>query len=180
MKFCDHYLQVSSQASTQFTTGLAEITHLIWPKSAFPFFLARDPAALSTIANSLGPTTLITGAARMETVQAGDLPGEIRKIEYFNAIQVIGSPDGSVLDFYDKVHLVPFGEVPALLRPARILRHSAVRPYSRGIRTGNRAQVDRGARAAKNISHDLLRGDFSRRHRSRPAKPSRNDRECEQ
>jgi apolipoprotein N-acyltransferase len=106
----DHYLQVSSQASTQFKTGLAEITHLIWPESAFPFFLARDPAALSTIANSLGPTTLITGAARMETVQAGDLPGEIRKIEYFNAIQVIGSPDGSVLDSYDKVHLVPFGE----------------------------------------------------------------------
>jgi apolipoprotein N-acyltransferase len=105
----DHYLQVSSQSSPQFPTGLAEVTHLIWPESAFPFFLARDPAALSTIANALGPTTLITGAARMETEQAGDLPGEIRKVSYFNAIQVIGA-SGSVLDSYDKVHLVPFGE----------------------------------------------------------------------
>jgi apolipoprotein N-acyltransferase len=106
----DHYLQVSSQASPQFPTGLAEVTHLIWPESAFPFFLARDPSALSALAKSLGPTTLITGAARMETVEAGDLPGEIRKVSYFNAIQVIGSPGGQILESYDKVHLVPFGE----------------------------------------------------------------------
>lgn len=106
----NHYLQVSSQSSPRFPTGLAEVTHLIWPESAFPFFLARDRAALSTIANALGPITLITGAARMETTQTGDLPGEIRKVSYFNAIQVIGAPDGSILDSYDKVHLVPFGE----------------------------------------------------------------------
>jgi apolipoprotein N-acyltransferase len=106
----NHYLQVSSQSSQQFETGLAEITHLVWPESAFPFFLARDQDALSIIANTLGPTNLITGAARMETVQAGGLPGEIQKMSYFNAIQVIGSPDGSILDSYDKVHLVPFGE----------------------------------------------------------------------
>jgi apolipoprotein N-acyltransferase len=106
----EHYLQASSQSSQQFPAGLGEVTHLIWPESAFPFFLARDPAALATISNALGTTTLITGAARIEAVQGGDLPGEIRKVSYFNAIQVIGSPGGAILDSYDKVHLVPFGE----------------------------------------------------------------------
>ncbi len=87
--------------------GLAGVTHLVWPESAFPFLLTERPSALQAIADLLPPgTTLITGAARAERaadVGADGLP------PIFNAIYVIGD-NGEILDAYDKVHLVPFGE----------------------------------------------------------------------
>lgn len=105
-----HYLRISSRPSSTFPNGLADVTHLVWPESAFPFFLARDPRALSRLGGAIGNSILITGAARMEAAETGGLPGEIGKISYFNSIQAISSPDGRILDSYDKVHLVPFGE----------------------------------------------------------------------
>jgi apolipoprotein N-acyltransferase len=70
--------------------------------------LSRDPEALSRIAQSLGRSILITGSARAETIGSA-YPGEIRKVTYFNSIQVL-TPSGTIADTYDKVHLVPFGE----------------------------------------------------------------------
>lgn len=105
-----HYIEGSVVATARFPTGLAEVTHLIWPESAFPFFLARDTRALADIGRSLGEAILISGAARMETSNEDRLPGEIVKVSYYNAIQVIGPHDGRILDSYDKIHLVPFGE----------------------------------------------------------------------
>lgn len=86
-------------------------THIIWPESAFPFLLHRDPASLAQIAALLGPgSVLITGAARMDEPLPGEAVGK-----FFNAIQVIDEK-GTILGNYDKVHLVPFGEyVPKLL-----------------------------------------------------------------
>jgi apolipoprotein N-acyltransferase len=107
----NHYLALSDRATTPSTLGVQDVTHLIWPESAFPFLLGRSPAALSRIAALLPPgTTLITGAAR-----AGDmLPGESRPPIY-NAIQVVDD-EGAIRTSYDKVHLVPFGEyLPAVL-----------------------------------------------------------------
>ena len=51
-------------------------------------------------------TVLVTGAAREEDRAWRLAPGDAR---YFNAIQVVAS-GGHILDSYDKVHLVPFGE----------------------------------------------------------------------
>jgi apolipoprotein N-acyltransferase len=86
-------------------SGLRGVTHLIWPESAFPFFLTREPDALSMIANMLAPnTTLITGAARL----AEPVPGRREKRAY-NSVYVIDQ-SGSILATYDKLHLVPFGE----------------------------------------------------------------------
>ena len=60
---------------------------------------------LARIAAFLGEkTTLITGAIRAQEA----LPGEYNA-RFYNAIFVIGK-GGTVLDFADKVHLVPFGE----------------------------------------------------------------------
>jgi apolipoprotein N-acyltransferase len=85
--------------------GLDDVTHLIWPESAFPFFLVREPDALSMIAAILAPnTTLITGAAR----PAEPIPGRNEKRAY-NSVYVIDGT-GSILASYDKLHLVPFGE----------------------------------------------------------------------
>ncbi len=84
--------------------GLAGITDVIWPESAFPFLLTERPQALSAIADLLPPgTTLVTGAARAERQ-----PGEARPL-IFNSIYVIDDA-GEIVGAYDKVHLVPFGE----------------------------------------------------------------------
>ncbi len=102
------YLALSDRATTPGTSGITDITHLIWPESPFPFLLAREPQALAQIAKLLQPrTTLVTGAVRSE--DAGGTP------RYFNSVHVI-SPDGTITDSYDKVHLVPFGEYLPLKR----------------------------------------------------------------
>ena len=87
---------------------LDDVTLLVWPESAFPFILTRDPQALTDIGSLLPTrTVLVTGAAREEDVPAsGAHPAHS---DYFNAIQVVAH-GGTVLDSYDKVHLVPFGE----------------------------------------------------------------------
>jgi apolipoprotein N-acyltransferase len=85
--------------------GLGGVTHLIWPESAFPFFLTREPDALAMIARMLPVgTVLITGAAR--PVQPA--PDRWERHAY-NSVYVIDH-SGSILASYDKLHLVPFGE----------------------------------------------------------------------
>jgi apolipoprotein N-acyltransferase len=99
------YLRLSDRSTGPQSTGVGDITHLIWPESAFPFFLSREPDALRQIADLLPPgTVLITGAIR-----PGE-PGPDGHIERaYNSTYVIDH-DGSILGIYDKVHLVPFGE----------------------------------------------------------------------
>ncbi len=108
------YLRLSDRATSPSATGIADVTQLIWPESAFPFILSRDPQALARIGAALpSGTSLITGAARLEAAPAE--PGGRR---FFNSIQVVQS-GGTIGDTYDKVHLVPFGEylpVSGLLR----------------------------------------------------------------
>ena len=102
----DRYVALSSGASGARPAGLRDVTHLIWPESAFPFFLAREADALAQITQLLrggNDTVLITGAVRMgDPVPAGE-PA------VYNSVYVIDR-DGSLLSLYDKVHLVPFGE----------------------------------------------------------------------
>ena len=99
------YLALSDRATGPDRAGVRDVTHLIWPESAFPFFIAREPEALAQIADLLPPgTVLITGGARPEQ----STPGE-RIAHGYNSVYVIDH-DGSILAVYDKVHLVPFGE----------------------------------------------------------------------
>jgi apolipoprotein N-acyltransferase len=101
-----HYLSLSDRATSPEHTGLADVTLLVWPESAFPFILTEDPPSLAAIGGALpANTTLVTGAARIGIVtQAGkDYPA------YFNSMLAIAR-GGIILDTYDKVHLVPFGE----------------------------------------------------------------------
>jgi apolipoprotein N-acyltransferase len=99
------YLALSDKATSPERNGIADITHLFWPESAFPFILTREPEMLARIAQALGDkTTLITGAIRAQE----PLPGELNA-RFFNSIYVIGK-DGTILSSDDKVHLVPFGE----------------------------------------------------------------------
>ena len=99
------YLTLSDRASGPQSTGVRDANILIWPESAFPFFLTREPDAMAQIANLLSKgSVLITGSVR-----APDLPPGLRVTRAYNSIYVIDH-DGSVLSVYDKLHLVPFGE----------------------------------------------------------------------
>jgi apolipoprotein N-acyltransferase len=99
----ERYLRLSDRNTGPDSNGVHDVTVLIWPESAFPFFLAREPEALSQIVNLLKPSTeLITGAVR-PAPPSGNTP------HAYNSVYVI-DPDGSIRGIYDKVHLVPFGE----------------------------------------------------------------------
>lgn len=99
------YLALSDRATGPDHAGIRDVTHLVWPESAFPFFLAREPDALAQIASLLPQgTVLITGGVRPGEPVAGS--GGIRA---YNSAYVIDH-QGSLLGVYDKIHLVPFGE----------------------------------------------------------------------
>jgi apolipoprotein N-acyltransferase len=99
------YLALSDRASGPQSTGVRDASILIWPESAFPFFLTREADAMAEIADLLPKgTILITGSVR-----APDAPPGTRITRAYNSIYVIDH-DGSVLSVYDKLHLVPFGE----------------------------------------------------------------------
>jgi apolipoprotein N-acyltransferase len=100
------YLALSDRSSGPQSTGVRDATHLIWPESAFPFFLTREADALAQIAALLPQgTVLITGAVRAPPEIAPNAP----VTRAYNSIYAIDH-DGSILSVYDKVHLVPFGE----------------------------------------------------------------------
>ena len=80
-----------------------EPTHIIWPESAPPFLLAREPVAMDEIVLlTANKHVLITGAARM----ARD--GEGNRL-FYNSVYFFGH-GGALEGIYDKFHLVPFGE----------------------------------------------------------------------
>jgi apolipoprotein N-acyltransferase len=99
------YLTLSDRASGPQSTGVRDVQILIWPESAFPFFLTREADAMAQIAELLPKgTVLMTGSVR-----APDGPPGARVTRAYNSIYLIDH-DGSVLSVYDKLHLVPFGE----------------------------------------------------------------------
>ncbi|MBN9001300.1 MAG: apolipoprotein N-acyltransferase, partial [Rhizobiales bacterium] len=99
------YLALSDRATSPQTSGVRDANILIWPESAFPFFLTREGNAMAQIAELFPPSTvLITGAVR-----APDLPPGTPIRRAYNSIYLIGD-DGGILSVYDKLHLVPFGE----------------------------------------------------------------------
>jgi apolipoprotein N-acyltransferase len=99
------YISLSDRATGPQSTGVRDATILIWPESAFPFFLARESDAMAQIANLLPDgKILITGAIRPP-----DQPPGMAITRAYNSIYAIDH-DGTILSVYDKLHLVPFGE----------------------------------------------------------------------
>ncbi len=136
------YLALSDRATSADRMGLADVTHLVWPESPFPFILSRDPDALDAIGRILPKgTVLVTGAARVEGSQGSptDPP------RYFNAIQVIGHDPASgaatVGDSYDKVHLVPFGEYTPFMGLMERIGISQFVPIPGGFTPGPRHRL---------------------------------------
>lgn len=77
---------------------------IIWPETAVPYVLTQTPEALAQIGEALDDgQVLLVGAVREE--KAGDSGQSL----YYNSITSIRD-DGTIIDAFDKVHLVPFGE----------------------------------------------------------------------
>jgi apolipoprotein N-acyltransferase len=99
------YLELSDGATSPERSGVGSATILIWPESAFPFLLTERPEVLAAIDTLLPEgTVLVTGAARSDPTAGRDNPPRV-----FNSVYVIDDT-GEILDAYDKVRLVPFGE----------------------------------------------------------------------
>jgi len=102
MKELEAFLALSDIAKGAHASGIADVTHLIWPEAPFAFVLERKPQAIQAIRAYLPTgTVLITGAVRAE-------PESPTSFRFFNAIHVIDR--NGFVGTYDKVHLVPFGE----------------------------------------------------------------------
>jgi apolipoprotein N-acyltransferase len=128
----DRYIALSNRSTSQNPLGMKDITHLIWPESAFPFFLTREADALAQIAQLLSQSTvLITGAVRVaEPINPSD-PA------VYNSIYVIDRA-GSIASLYDKVHLVPFGEYLPFQHLLERLGLQALTKQRGGFVAGNR------------------------------------------
>lgn len=82
---------------------------IIWPETAAPFFFIRTPdftAKVQDIAKKSG-ASLLFGAPAWELTREGE--------RYFNRAYLL-TPKGEVAGYYDKAHLVPYGEYVPLQR----------------------------------------------------------------
>lgn len=130
------YAELSDKAASPERSGIRDVTHVIWPESAFPFFLIWDREALTRIAALVPPgVTLITGAARPEEA----LPGR-REPQVFNSVYVIDH-EGAVVETYDKVHLVPFGEYLPFQDRLEALGLEAITRQRGGFSAGDRRRT---------------------------------------
>jgi len=131
----ERYITLSGRASGTSSRGVHDASILIWPESPFPFVLTHEPEALAQIAKLLSPNTLlITGAIRVEQTDSTARP------RAYNSIYVIGS-DGSILDVYDKVHLVPFGEYLPFQRTLESLGFQNLTKQAGGFTPGDRRHL---------------------------------------
>ncbi len=104
---------------------------IVWPEFAVGFYLDREPllrAQLGRFTHRLN-AALLLGAPRVEEAETGK--------HYYNSAYLI-SPDGRLLDTYDKMYLLPFAEYHPLALPA-LLDH---RPeYPSEFTAGRRSTV---------------------------------------
>ncbi|HJN22316.1 MAG TPA: apolipoprotein N-acyltransferase [Rhodospirillales bacterium] len=114
-------LRMSVRPAGQDTVTTAP-THVIWPETAAPFFLADYPRRLAMVAAAAPPDGLvITGAPRMD-----------KSSRVWNSLHAI-DPIGRIVGTYDKFHLVPFGEYVPLRRVLNIAKiTSGRRDFSAG------------------------------------------------
>lgn len=100
----DHYARLSQEE------GAASLALVIWPETAVPYMLAEDETARKRVAQAAPRGGLIVaGTLRRSDARTGTVEA------IHNSVIAIDSR-GAVVDTYDKVRLVPFGEYVPLRR----------------------------------------------------------------
>lgn len=100
----DNLLALSDAPATSVDLGRPSL--IVWPETAVPFILTRQPAAVGAIADMLQiGQSLVVGVVREERSE----DTEADEARFHNSMLVIDS-EGIISDAADKVHLVPFGE----------------------------------------------------------------------
>jgi apolipoprotein N-acyltransferase len=110
------YRALSNVATETRPQGLSEVTHLIWPEDALPFYVF-PPQIMNFMPTG---AALITGSLRLTNDAHGP--------RTYNSAFVVNR-DGAIISYYDKVHLVPFGEylpLRALLQQSDLVRFTKV------------------------------------------------------
>ncbi|MEA2779038.1 MAG: apolipoprotein N-acyltransferase [Rhodospirillaceae bacterium] len=88
---------------TASVSGWEHISAAIWPETAVPFLVERDPRLRQWLGAAVPPgALLLTGAPRGEPAQ-----GDLERI--YNSLVAIDH-DGNLIGSTDKFHLVPLGE----------------------------------------------------------------------
>lgn len=82
---------------------------VVWPETAAPYFLSREPAVTAEISS----LAAFTGAPIL--VGALEVERRPESATYFNSAFLVTASDG-IGSRYDKMHLVPFGEYVPLKR----------------------------------------------------------------
>jgi apolipoprotein N-acyltransferase len=102
----EEMLELSEQKSPQSPNGIDDITHVVWPESALPFYVDESTEALAVIDAMLNPgKTLVMGALRRDPGKR-DAAGDVAA---YNSVLVLD--DGArIVGQYDKWRLVPGGE----------------------------------------------------------------------
>jgi apolipoprotein N-acyltransferase len=108
-RLAEAHLLKQMRMSVAGDTG-ASVTHVIWPETAVPFALERNPGLAESLARIVPPRgLLITGIPRVTQSSAGEA--------WHNGMVALDSA-GAVRGTFDKFHLVPFGEyVPIRFLP---------------------------------------------------------------
>ncbi len=150
---------------------------IVWPETSVPFYFQSNPLSrrIKEIAKK-DKSYLLIGAP------AYTYSGY--KTYYLNRAYMI-SPDGEVLDYYDKVHLVPFGEylpfekylkfvekiIPMVgnMSPGKVIKPLPVENHQIGVLICyesifpeiSREMVEKGAEILSNITDDAWFGKTS-------------------
>lgn len=94
---------VEQHIAMSLSQPLDGIDAVIWPETALPFFVEPDSPLTEKIAKAVPPGgVLISGGLRIEPIS--DNTGR-----FYNALFAFGA-GGAIESYYDKRHLVPFGE----------------------------------------------------------------------
>lgn len=110
------YIDLSKNGTSDRNLPLDLVTIVVWGETATPYFLDRDEEHLNEIKEAIpAGGFLVTGVLRIGYENGKQVP--------YNSLYVIDGK-GNIKDYYDKSHLVPFGEflpfreyLPDFMRP---------------------------------------------------------------
>ncbi len=147
--------------------GVKAVDMIVWPETAVPGLLNLPPklcretdrfaqTSVSELAKELQTYLLVGGIA----IELGK--GFTEDNRFYNSAFLYG-PDGKLLDRYDKLHLVPFGEYTPLKEVFPFLRHMV--PYEIDLSPGNRWELlefTPGRASASGFGRELSRNGGQR------------------